>query len=130
MARHFSGTFSQQMGKAIRTMAPEEMEKLIDYHWPGNVRELKHVVERAVILSAGNKLSFSGLDHSNGSRSAVEDGGARPLAEVEKEYIAKILNDTHWRISGPHGAATILGLKPTTLLFRMKKLGIRRTQTA
>ena len=130
MARHFVGAFGRQMGKAIRTTPPEEMKKLLEYHWPGNVRELKHVVERAVILSAGNKLSFSGLDHGSGTRSAIEDGGARPLAEVEKEYISKILNDTHWRISGPLGAASILGLKPTTLLFRMKKLGIKRTAAA
>jgi transcriptional regulator with GAF, ATPase, and Fis domain len=130
MARHFVGGFSRQMGKAIRTMPPEEMKKLLEYHWPGNVRELKHVVERAVILLAGNKLCFSGLDHGSGTRSAIEDGGARPLAEVEKEYISKILNDTHWRISGPQGAASILGLKPTTLLFRMKKLGIKRAAAA
>lgn len=130
MARDFIAHSSQQMGKAIRTIPGEEMKKLLEYHWPGNVRELKHFVERAVILSAGDRISFSGLDHTNGARSAVEDTTVKSLAEVEKEYISKVLNNTHWRISGPQGAATVLGLKPTTLLFRMKKLGIARTYLA
>ena len=130
MARHFINGFSRQMGKGIRTMPPDELKKLLEYDWPGNVRELKHLVERAVILSAGNRICFSGFDHANGARSAIEDGAARPLAEVEKKYTSKVLNDTHWRISGPQGAATILALKPTTLLFRMRKLGIGRAATA
>jgi len=126
MARHFIDGFSRQMGKAIRSVPAEELKKLMEYHWPGNVRELKHVVERAVILSAGNRISFSALDHATGNRSVIEDATTRSLAEVERDYISKVLSDTHWRISGPQGAASILGLKPTTLLFRMKKLGIRR----
>jgi transcriptional regulator with GAF, ATPase, and Fis domain len=126
IARHFIDGFSRQMGKDIRTIPGEELKKLLDYHWPGNVRELKHFVERAVILSTGNRISFSGLDHGAGAKSATEDGANRPLAEVEREYIGMILNNTHWRITGPQGAASILGLKPTTLIFRMKKLGIKR----
>ncbi len=126
MARHFVSDFSRQMGKAIRNIPLEELKKLLEYHWPGNVRELRHFIERAVILSTGNRICFSGLDHTGGAKSAIEDTGAKSLAEVERDYILKILGDTHWRITGPQGAASILGLKPTTLLFRMKKLGIRR----
>jgi transcriptional regulator with GAF, ATPase, and Fis domain len=129
LARHFIQRFSQQMGKAIRTVPSDELKKLLDYHWPGNVRELRHFVERAVILASGEKISFSGLDHSNGSLPSQDNGTMRSLADVEKEYISKVLVNTQWRISGPHGASSILGLKPTTLLFRMKKLGITRAMT-
>ncbi len=125
-AHHFVEKFSKKMNKKIRRIPHEESTKLVEYHWPGNVRELKHFIERAVILSDGGRISFSGLHHTYAHRIHGEDGPMISLAELEREHIERVLNATHWKISGPSSASLILGLKPTTLLFRMKKLGIKK----
>jgi formate hydrogenlyase transcriptional activator len=97
---------------------------LKSYPWPGNIRELEHVIERAVILSQGSQLELDDW-MPKGPASA---GGAPPdtLEEVERSHILAVLHQTAWRVSGEKGAAKILGLNPTTLEARMKKLGISR----
>jgi transcriptional regulator with GAF, ATPase, and Fis domain len=125
LARHFLDKFNRNMGKQVRQIPPHEMRRLIDYHWPGNVRELQHVIERAVILSDGNAVSFPEFDPPQG-RNIAEDGQMVALDDVEREHIRKILERTGWREGGPQGAATLLGLKLSTLRFRMKKLGIQK----
>jgi DNA-binding NtrC family response regulator len=116
------------MGKRVKGIANDELKKLIAYHWPGNVRELEHFIERAVILSDGEQIKLPNLEHPLEPQPRHESQGtSRPLAEMERDYIEGILHATHWKVSGPNGAASILGLKPTTLLSRMKKLGIRKT---
>jgi transcriptional regulator with GAF, ATPase, and Fis domain len=126
IAHHFIDKFSRKMSKRIRRVPQEELKKLIEYHWPGNVRELSHFIERAVILSDGNRISFSGLHHTYAHRVPGEDVSMVSLADLERDHIEKVLNATYWKISGPNSASLILGLKPTTLLFRMKKLGIKK----
>jgi transcriptional regulator with GAF, ATPase, and Fis domain len=130
IAHHFIDKFGRKMSKRIRRIPHEELKKLIEYHWPGNVRELKHFIERAVILSDGSTISFSGLHHTYAHRVPGEDSAMVSLADLEREYIEKVLNATHWKLSGPNSASLILGLKPTTLLFRMKKLGIKKPTVA
>lgn len=130
MAHHFIDKFSRQMGKRIMRIPNEELKKLLGYHWPGNIRELEHFIERAVILSDGNRISFSGLDHTLAHSISGDDLPMVSLVDMEREYIEKILNATHRKVSGPNGAASILGLKPTTLFFRMKKLGIKKPSVA
>jgi transcriptional regulator with GAF, ATPase, and Fis domain len=125
IGQHFLKKFSKKMRKAIKRIPDEELKKLMEYHWPGNVRELEHFIERAVILSDGSRINFSGLHHTS-ARQISDDSHMLSLSDVEREHIEKILNATYWRVSGPKGAASILGLKSTTLLFRMKKLGIRK----
>ena len=125
IARHFLDKFGKKTNKRIGKMAVSEMKKLLEYHWPGNIRELEHFIERTVILSDGHGISFSGLEQQ--SRINIdEDHGLAGLAEVEKNHIEKALAHTGWKVSGPYGAAKILGLKPSTLAFRMKKLAIRK----
>lgn len=100
------------------------MSALQHYPWPGNIRELEHVIERAVILSEGPELEpIEWLSPSSGKA-----GSAKPLTleETERQHIIDVLEQTNWRVSGPKGAAAILGLKPTTLEARMKKLSIER----
>lgn len=126
LARHFLDQCCQQMGKEVKRIPREELKKLVEYHWPGNVRELKHFIERAVILSDGPRIGFSGLDHVTAQRDLTGPTGLMPLAEMERDYVEKVLNATHWKVSGKNGAAAILGLKPTTLFFRMKKLGLNK----
>ena len=91
------------------------------YPWPGNVRELRNVIERAVILSRGSSLNVELPKTMNALTSS-----SATLQEVERSHIVDVLNKTGWRVSGKKGAAEVLGLKPTTLESRMKKLGIKR----
>lgn len=128
IARYFVEKFSRRMGKRIKSIAYDDLKKLSLYRWPGNVRELEHFIERAIILSDGEQITLPSLEQPFEVKSDNEKQGThRPLTEIERSYIEGVLHATHWRVSGPNGAATILGLKPTTLLSRMKKLGIKKT---
>lgn len=125
LVHHFIRQFSRKMGKRIGLISSHEMNKLLSYHWPGNVRELEHFIERAVILSNGAEINFSGLQTITNEALAVQEQ-SMSLEDVERSHIEKVLTMTHWRVNGPKGAASILGLKPSTLFFRMKKLGIKK----
>src|SRR4029077_15389316 len=96
--------------------------------WPGNVRELENVVERALILTQGAHMDLGGwLPRPS---TASRKGGAQTLEEIEREHILAVLAGTGWRVSGEGGAASRLGMKPTTLEARMKKLGITRRRSS
>jgi transcriptional regulator with GAF, ATPase, and Fis domain len=117
----FAEEFGRRMGKTITTIPRRDMARLQQYPWPGNVRELRNVVERAMILAAGDTL------HIELPPAAPAVSGWRmTLDEVERMHIRRVLDETAWRIRGPNGAAEVLGVKPTTLEARMAKLGIRR----
>ena len=96
------------------------MQKLKRWSWPGNVRELENLVERSVILTSGNTLAVSLPDKPDGAIDAAQVVGNFE----EQERIVSILKETRGRVSGPNGAASRLGVKRSTLLDRMKKLGI------
>jgi len=120
----FVKTFSEQMGKQIREVPPEVMEALVSHSWPGNVRELQNFVERSVILSPGNVLRPPLANLKTAAE--TESPKAITLEEAERNHIRKILEHTRWVVSGPKGAAARLGIKRSTLYFRMRKLGISR----
>ena len=112
------------MGKKIGKTTNETLKMLTEYAWPGNVRELEHIIERAVITSTGPVLQLADrLEHE-----AVRTGEEPPddLAAMERDHILKVLQKTRWKINGPGGAAALLKLNPSTLRFRIKKLGIER----
>jgi PAS domain S-box-containing protein len=117
----FVKQFEKQMGKQIDHIPRKNMEALLRYPWPGNARELKNVIERAMIVSSGKTLSVS-VPRSV----SYETAGGPTLEHVERGHIKDVLKKCGWRLSGPEGAAVILGLKRTTLQSKMKKLGIRR----
>ncbi len=121
---YFINKFSRRMGKRIDNISPKALERLLCYDWPGNVRELANIIERAVILCDGRILQE---DHIGISRPylATEEG-IRTLEEVERLHILKALTKTKGVVGGPKGAAKLLGIKRTTLLSRMKKLGIEK----
>lgn len=125
----FIREFEKTMGKRIETVPAEAMEAMQRYDWPGNVRELRNYIERAMITSQGPTLN-TGLALESSARTGAGAGNAesefRDLAEMERDYIRDVLQSTSWRVRGDGGAAEILGLKPTTLEWRMKKLNIRR----
>jgi transcriptional regulator with GAF, ATPase, and Fis domain/tetratricopeptide (TPR) repeat protein len=126
LAQHFVDEFARKMHKRINRIPAREMKKLMEYHWPGNVRELEHFVERAVIISDGKDLSFSGHGLKGPEGIRAREPGPTLLADVERLHIEKVLSHTRGKVGGPDGAAALLGLKPTTLFFRIKKLGITR----
>ncbi len=127
LAQHFVAKFAARMGKKIRKIPQSILQDLLDYRWPGNVRELENVLERAVIVSQGDHLQSGDWipkDRPLPGRSQFPD-----LNELQREHILEALRLTGWRVSGEKGAAKLLGVKPTTLEARMKKLKIERGNT-
>ena len=118
---------NKKLGKHITEVPADVLELLFAYAWPGNVRELENVIERAVIISPGPELRLGSWFAPGGSAKAAPSKSQR-LEEKEREHIVSVLDRTGWRVSGDRGAAEILGLKPTTLESRMKKLGISRSK--
>jgi formate hydrogenlyase transcriptional activator len=116
----FIEEFSSRMGKTITRVPRKTMEALQRHPWPGNVRELRNVIEHGAILTTGETLRAPTLDDAAPVRPA-----APTLAASERELILRVLETARWRIKGPKGAAAALGLHPSTLYNRMKKLGIQ-----
>jgi formate hydrogenlyase transcriptional activator len=124
LVEHFVEIYSRRMDKKIQHIAPETMSALTSHPWPGNIRELQNFIERSVILTSGNVLQppLGSLQSCAGAESL----GAVTLEDAEREHIRKILEQTRWVVAGPNGAAARLGIKRSTLYFRMQKLGISR----
>ena len=125
LVTHFVDIYGRRMGKQIEHIPLETMSALSSYAWPGNIRELQNFIERSVILSGGSELR-SPLTELNRSLEA-ESLGAITLEEAERDHIRKTLEYTKWVVAGPNGAAARLGMKRSTLYFRMQKLGISRS---
>ena len=125
LADHFITRQCQRLGKKNQKIPRTAMASLIKYPWPGNVRELENVIERAVITSRGRTLPLPDMIEPAGGRAKGRRQG-KTLATVERDYMISVLKDCYWRIEGQNGAAKILGLNPSTLRGRMRKLGIRR----
>jgi formate hydrogenlyase transcriptional activator len=124
LVRHFAHQYARRMNKQIDSISSETMKALCQYHWPGNIRELQNVIERAVVMTKGSELQVP-LSDLKGRAISVADGTEpRTLEEAERAHIMATLKKTGWVISGPNGAATQLGMRRSTLQFRMKKLGI------
>jgi formate hydrogenlyase transcriptional activator len=122
---HFVRIFSKKMGKSVHLISEETLELFKAYSWPGNVRELQNLIERAVILSDDGELPspFSKLD----SMTAAVASSCGTFTDSQRALIVKALEAARWRIGGHQGAAARLGLKRTTLIAKMKKLGISRS---
>lgn len=117
---HFLEEIGQKMGKRFDKVSTQSMNRLLRYDWPGNIRELRNIVEYNMILSPGPQLEIH--LHDNQSDIQVSDS----LDEQQKTHIEKVLEQSDWRIRGMGGAAEKLGMKESTLRFRMNKLGIKR----
>ena len=124
LARHFAQKYAQRMNKQIEAIRRAVLNALVSYPWPGNVRELQNVMERSVILSSHAVLQLAPMK-------PVDNGTPRErptLAAAERDYILQALHQTNWVVGGPQGAAAVLGLKRTTLVEKMRRLGIGRPQ--
>jgi formate hydrogenlyase transcriptional activator len=148
LVRYFVQKISRRQNKTVEYVPSDVMDALVNYSWPGNVRELENLIERAVLLSTGQELQVPIAElkayRSPVARSApiVDSGAMVPLSDVpapatsssnpatleetQRQHILRVLRQTQWRVSGPNGAAKLLGIKRTTLQARMRKLGIKR----
>jgi formate hydrogenlyase transcriptional activator len=135
LVRYFAEEFSRRMSRPVETISSETMNALCQYRWPGNIRELQNVIERSVILSSGPSLNVPVTElHSQKMPAPAIDGAQAKserrapvrsiLAEVDRNQIIRALKEADGRVGGSGGAAARLGLKRTTFITRMKKLGI------
>jgi len=123
---HFTVHYAQRMNKRIEQIPPETMDALVRYRWPGNVRELQNFIERAVILSPHRVLRAPILELEPSSRNGRPNLSIDALTQVERDHILRALEASNWVIGGRNGAAERLGMKRTSLVYRMRKLRIFR----
>ncbi len=126
LAQHFVDRQAARLDKKVRALSRGALKRLQEYQWPGNIRELENVIERAMILAEGPLLEVPPLHNAttpNGKPPNDDD-----LAAVNRAHIMAVLEATGWVVAGPHGAAARLGVKRSTLNYRMKKLGISFTR--
>jgi transcriptional regulator with GAF, ATPase, and Fis domain len=124
LAQHFLNRYSLKYKRTLMGLSIDDEERLKNYHWPGNVRELKNVMERATLLSTGPQFEL--ILPERGSEASPSIIGDTPtMEELQRRYINLIIEKSNGKISGPGGAAQILGMKRTSLYTRMKKLGLR-----
>jgi formate hydrogenlyase transcriptional activator len=126
LVRHFTALYAQRMNRRIEAIPPETMDALVRYQWPGNVRELQNFIERAVILSPQSILRAPTSELEPFQTPKETNVPMNGLAEVERDHILRALEASNWVIGGRNGAAARLGMKRTSLVYRMKKLRISR----
>jgi formate hydrogenlyase transcriptional activator len=123
---HFTALYARRMNKRIDEIPSETMDALVRYRWPGNIRELQNFVERAVILSPHSVLRAPILELEPFSSQNEPNMGICGLAEAQRDHILHALEASNWVIGGRNGAAELLGMKRTSLVYRMRKLRISR----
>ena len=123
LVRYFVEKFAKSMNRKITRIPASVMETMVRYGWPGNIRELQNFVERAVILTEGPALRAPLAELRE---SKVKNSQGATLKEVERKHVLQVLRDTDWILGGPTGAAARLGIPRTTLIYRMRRLGIER----
>jgi DNA-binding NtrC family response regulator len=126
LLRHFAARTARRLGRAIDGISPAFVERARAYDWPGNIRELENVVERALIMWRGGPLDASELLALPADAAPAAPTGGGTLEELERAHIRRVLEEARWRIEGDDGAARKLGLNPSTLRGRMRRLGLRR----
>ncbi len=130
LTKHFVKKLSLKLGKPINKIPKNVINTLSNYNWPGNVRELENIIERSVILSSGDILELLELPQLKKQSNRIGDVGINDssikLMDIERDHIKKVLKECNWIIEGRRGASIKLGLPPTTLRDRMKKLNIKK----
>jgi formate hydrogenlyase transcriptional activator len=124
LARHYVEKYATRMNRRIESIPSQAMDVFASYSWPGNVRELQNFIERAVILSPGSALRPPLAELQEASVSSPSPK-LNTLEEVEREHVLRAIRESNWVIGGPNGAAARLGMKRTTLTYRIRKLKIQ-----
>jgi transcriptional regulator with GAF, ATPase, and Fis domain len=125
LVRHFVKKCADRMNRRINQIPEEILHILSDHDWPGNIRELQNLIERAVIMSPGPELRLPPIDFAPVTQQCLASR-TRTLEEAQREHIVKVLNEAGGIVGGQRGAASRLGLARTSLIYRMRKLGINR----
>ena len=125
LVRHFVHKYSQRLHRNIERIPDEALDLLTRHDWPGNIRELQNFIERAVILSRGTTLDAPLAELTSLPKTSAESTN-RTLAEAARNHILDVLRETNWLVGGQKGAAARLGLARTTLISKMRQLGITR----
>ncbi|SDF60126.1 Transcriptional regulator containing GAF, AAA-type ATPase, and DNA-binding Fis domains [Dyadobacter soli] len=131
LASHFISKYAAKVGKEIRSMNTSTLRELQRYNWPGNIRELEHTIERSVLLTKGDTLKTFDIPVANSDRndeSMYLEKKIKTIDENEREHIVRILKMCHGRVNGHNGAAILLGIPPSTLNSKMKRLDIRKRE--
>ena len=127
LVRHFAAKAARRIGKSVDGVSARFLERAAAHDWPGNIRELENFVERALIMSSGPTLeAVEPSSPAHSEQSIVPTRVEGTLEELERSHIRRVLEATRWTIEGERGAARVLGLNPSTLRGRMRKLGIRK----
>ncbi|OKS86016.1 sigma 54-interacting transcriptional regulator [Mucilaginibacter polytrichastri] len=132
LVQHFINKFALKISKRITGLSTDALNQLLAYTWPGNVRELEHLIERSILLTDGNIIKevqlprFNSLMMVNDATIALDDAVIKTIDENARDHIVNVLKSCNGKINGENGAAEILGLKPSTLHSKLKKLGIKR----
>ena len=129
LVRHFVNKFARRMNKEISSIPSEVMEVLQLHDWPGNIRDLQNSIERALIMCSGPHFQLPPGELRQLVKPSTP-GAIRTLADAEREHILQVLRQVSWVVGGRDGAAARLGLARTTLLYRMRKLGIAQGKAA
>jgi formate hydrogenlyase transcriptional activator len=124
LVHHYVAKFAKRMNRRIETIPARTMEVFGNYSWPGNVRELQNFIERAVILSPGDSLRAPLAELKQGTVQVSSANSLSTLEEMEREHVLRALRESNWVTGGPNGAAVRLGMKRTTLAYRIRKLKI------
>jgi len=127
LVNHFINKYNNKVKNSIKSVSKNTINRLMSYNWPGNIRELEHVIERAMVLNYGEQLQL-GKWFVGGTAELNLTDEFISLEQLERDYITKVLEQTNGKIRGKNGAAEILGLKPTTLESRIKKLNISKNR--
>ena len=131
LVSHYARQIGERLGKSISEVPAQVMREFMQYNWPGNIRELQNVIERAVIVSTDGVLRLTEPLVATTAPAGEAEAFKEPMTistlnDAEREHILRALEATGWRIEGPKGAAAMLKLHPSTLRFRMKKLGLTK----
>ena len=129
LARYFTSKYARRMNRNVHRIPSHTLDAMTRYSWPGNVRELQNFIERAVILSSDGELRapLGELKFGHGVVQSGHGDESKTLRDMEREHILEALEKSHWVVGGPAGAAARLGMKRTSLLYRMEKLRISRS---
>jgi formate hydrogenlyase transcriptional activator len=129
LVRHFVHEFARRMNKRIKASSSETMEALVRYPWPGNIRELQNVIERSVVIHHKGNLSIKKCCLLNGAilqRTRTSQPSFRRSAMEDRKMIGAALTEAEGRVSGPSGAAAILGIPPSTLESKIRSMNINK----
>jgi formate hydrogenlyase transcriptional activator len=125
LVRHFIAKYSERMNKIVKTVPPETMEAIAAYDWPGNIRQLQNFIERGVIVSPG--AVFEPPLNELQNQTSASSKTCKTLEDATRDHIVQTLEETKWVVGGKHGAAARLGIARTTLISKMRRLGLELT---